>query len=419
MYFSHSFVLAILPFFVAAIPLAQPPTSRGIAIPIAKRASSFTNGSSSHVTMVQNSVQKIKNGMALYEKNTGKPYPLSGGIKTSRKRGSGSGAVPLTNNQFISWYGTISIGTPPVEFTVNFDTGSSDLFVPSPSCGETCSGHKVYYPSASTTSHDLGKTFSITYGSGDNVLGEQYTDAVTIAGLTAKCQTLGGATQYTSGFTDAPSDGLMGLGFKSISVYGANTTFLTLISEGAVTSPVFGFKFAATGAELFIGGVNPALYSGAFTWVPLSVVGFWQASFDKATVTVAVIPLQVVGETAAIYDTGTTQIVGDPAGIKKFYEPLELLYGAKYAPELGDGIYTVPCNFNTPISFYVGGKEVKISPASFTVGPISPGSDTCYAGAAWDESLTGQFWILGDVFLQNVYTAWDVGNKRIGFADLA
>ncbi len=37
MYLSHSFVFAILPFLTAAIPLAQPPASRGIAIPIAKR----------------------------------------------------------------------------------------------------------------------------------------------------------------------------------------------------------------------------------------------------------------------------------------------------------------------------------------------------------------------------------------------
>jgi hypothetical protein len=37
MYFSHYFILVILPFFTAAIPLAQPPTSGGIAIPIAKR----------------------------------------------------------------------------------------------------------------------------------------------------------------------------------------------------------------------------------------------------------------------------------------------------------------------------------------------------------------------------------------------
>ena len=39
MYLSHSFLLTILPFLTAAIPLAQPlaPHARGIAIPISKR----------------------------------------------------------------------------------------------------------------------------------------------------------------------------------------------------------------------------------------------------------------------------------------------------------------------------------------------------------------------------------------------
>ena len=50
---------------------------------------------------------------------------------------------------------------------------------------------------------------------------------------------------------------------------------------------------------------------------------------------------------------------------------------------------TVPCNFDIPISVYVGGKEVKISPASFNLGPVSPGSDTCIGGAASDAGLKG------------------------------
>ena len=145
--------------------------------------------------------------MDTFEVNTGKPYPLASGIKTTRKRGSGG--VWLTDYVNYMWYGAITIGTPPQDFTgmtlsyslrllsdammrpmpchtVDFDTGSSDLFVPSPKCGDTCQGHNVYYPSASWTSRDLDKTFTLEYGGGGIVQGEQYTDVVTIAGLTVR-----------------------------------------------------------------------------------------------------------------------------------------------------------------------------------------------------------------------------------------
>ena len=62
----------------------------------------------------------------------------------------------------------------------------------------------------------------------------------------------------------------MGMGFKSISVYNANPTYQTLISEKALDTPVFGFKFASSGSELFLGGTNPAQYTGGFTWVTLT-----------------------------------------------------------------------------------------------------------------------------------------------------
>ena len=55
MYFSHSFVLAILPFLAAAIPMAQP-KSRGIAIPISKRLSTPVGSSSLYASRVQSSV---------------------------------------------------------------------------------------------------------------------------------------------------------------------------------------------------------------------------------------------------------------------------------------------------------------------------------------------------------------------------
>ncbi|KAH9988225.1 Asp-domain-containing protein [Russula vinacea] len=420
MYFSHSFVLAILPFFVAATPLAQPspppaqpPPSRSTVIPISKRVSPAAANPSFYASLVQNSVARIERGMVAYENNTGKPHPLSPGMKTPRKRAD-SGDDPLTDYSSVLWYGPLSIGTPPKDFTVVFDTGSSDLFVPSTKCDSTCSGHTLYDPSSSSTSDDLGDNFSLGYVDGSFSV--------------AKSQALGAATQYSTGFQKAnfPPDGLMGMAFESISIYQASPVFQTLISEGILASPVFSFKLASSGSELSLGGVDPNYDDDDFTWVALSNAGYWQAFFDKITVTITNNSLETpcsevvtpVGRTAAVFDTGTNLIVGDPTGIQTFYEPLS---GAEPLPSQGGVvIYTIPCNFNTPISVYVGGKEVQISPATFNLGPVSTGSDTCIAGAAAIEVLAeANFWILGDVFLQNIYSAWDVGNERIGFADLA
>jgi cathepsin D len=65
----------------------------------------------------------------------------------------------------------------------------------------------------------------------------------------------------------------MGMGFQSISVYGASPPVQTLDSQGVSTKPMFGFMFAPSGSdesELFLGGVNSELYKGEFTWVPVT-----------------------------------------------------------------------------------------------------------------------------------------------------
>jgi hypothetical protein len=62
----------------------------------------------------------------------------------------------------------------------------------------------------------------------------------------------------------------MGMGFQSISDYNAPPPVQNLISEYLLTSPMFGFKLAPSGSELFLGGVDPAYDIAEFTWVPVT-----------------------------------------------------------------------------------------------------------------------------------------------------
>ena len=143
MYFSHSFILAVLPFFTAATSLAKPLTSvtGAISIPISKRGNLSVADASLYASRVQTSIayairdfpdlqcaddltnyfpyRKIARGIDAYELNTGKQHPLAGGIKTSSKTSSkrSIGSDTLTDFFDELWYGAISIGTPPKVFT--------------------------------------------------------------------------------------------------------------------------------------------------------------------------------------------------------------------------------------------------------------------------------------------------------------
>lgn len=81
-------------------------------------------------------------------------------------------------------------------------------------------------------------------------------------------------------------------------------------------------------------------------------------------------------------------------------------------------MYTIPCNCIPTVSLVFGGTAFPISSTLFSQGLVAPNSDQCVGAvvAAPTTKPPLRFWSVGDSFLQNVYSVFDLGNNQVGFA---
>jgi len=138
------------------------------------------------------------------------------------------------------YYGNVSIGTPPQQFKVQFDTGSSDLWVPSVTCTNCTGHHHKYNSSQSSTYHANGANFSITYGDGDNVKGILSQETVGLGTQKVANYTFAQCSQVNlNGYATNPIDGIMGLAFIAL----ANSKHLPWIFYAMQQEGVMEFAF--------------------------------------------------------------------------------------------------------------------------------------------------------------------------------
>jgi hypothetical protein len=127
---------------------------------------------------------------------------------------------------------------------MDFDTGSSDIWVPSVSCGESCGTHRRFDPSKSSTlSESQNKTWALQYGDGSSVIGYTAKDTVHLSTVSQPNRLIGLVSRETPELAqDKFLDGIFGLGFPPLSYTGVNSSIVEdLFLAGSIPAPIVSF----------------------------------------------------------------------------------------------------------------------------------------------------------------------------------
>ncbi|XP_065492313.1 pepsin A-like [Caloenas nicobarica] len=317
---------------------------------------------------------------------------------------------PMVNYLDNEYYGTIAIGTPIQEFTVIFDTGSSNLWVPSIYCKSlACSNHNRFNPKHSSTFVSTNESVSITYGTGSmtGVLGY---DTVTVADISVLNQIFGlSETEPGYFFYFAPFDGILGLAFPSLASSGATPVFDNMMEQDLVARDLFSVylsKDSKSGSFVLFGAIDPLYILTGIHWIPLSAETYWQITMDKVTLHEHAVACR--SSCQAIVDTGTSLI----AMPNTAFEDLMSALGANSEGNVScDSVSSLP-----DVIFHINGHRFPVPPSAYVI----ESEGICSLGFEGMDVPTesGELWILGDVFIREYYVIFNRATNKVGLSRL-
>lgn len=307
-----------------------------------------------------------------------------------------------------AYWGSIRVGTPPQEFKVIFDTGSGNLILPTTSCrSEGCARHKKYNPkdssSASEVTNENGEgSTEITFGTG-SITGDFYEDRFCIAdSLCSKVRFIGSVEQSASPFASTPFDGILGLGFKDLSMGHSFNILDDMYGTGALPAGLFSVFLTEDGSsEITFGGYRSELLASEVVWAPVTHESYWQVAVSDITFNNVESGLCGDGCQVAV-DTGTSMLAGPSSLVSSLQ--------AKVAPEADCSNYDSLPN----IGFKIGNKILNLKPEDYM---DKDASGCSFSLMPLDvPPPRGPLFIFGDPFLRRFVTIYDKAGPSVGFA---
>lgn len=368
--------------------------------------------------------------------------------------------VPVTNKMGMTvsyksaFYGTISLGDDQSqEFSMVFDTGSSQVIVPSSKCqSEACVKHRRFHRASSKSAVDIDSdgtevadnqdrdTVSVGFGTGQ-VVGEFIKETACLglgSGTNrwdhAHCMKdlkLISATEMSDKpFASFTFDGVIGLGLPEGAI-NPSFSFLHMLSShpAGIKDPHVGFYVDGRNggnSEISFGGVNTKRLKSPLQWskVLSPENGHWAIALKA--VRVGGVALDVCGEEGckAIVDTGTSHL-GVPSSIHASLQ--QSLANRHPFQSIED------CRDSTgpDLELDLGEFSIKLSAKEYSKRLPQPyGNQTGSGGSGPQEGICWpqimrlglqqpyghNLFLLGEPVMRKYYTAFDWVEKKVGFA---
>lgn len=296
------------------------------------------------------------------------------------------------------------------------------------------------YDSSASSSYELVDPgqFFIQYGDGSANEGDYIADTVTIGGATVQNVTLGLALNSSSPIPGETAQGLLGVGFRSLS--SAQGVFPTLIDDLYTTGKIERRAFSlylndatsGSGSILF-GGIDTDKYTGPLVTLPIQpdviqgqnlylryLVDLTSVAFNTGSNSKSTVISSSSYSSAALLDSGTTETIIDA----DIFNAIVKGIGATPINVQGETLYIASCsvgNGNAAIGYTFGGANgitinVPISALLEDAGAtFGNGDEACILlMQATTANLPNT--ILGDSFLRNAYVVYDLDNNQISLA---
>ena len=307
------------------------------------------------------------------------------------------------------WVGDVQLGAPAQgPFSVVFDSGSSNLWLPNELCLLAgCKNRDKYNPSKSSKYVANGESFFIPYGTG-SVYGKLAADDLQVAGLTVTNTTFGMAEYMAEFFAQVPQiDGILGLAYENIAVDHVEPVLDTMAARGVIPSASFSTYFSSdwnsTDSKLFFGGAPQEYYEGTMTYAAVSLPSYYLVTMGKYGAGTFEHKC-ALGDCPAVIDTGTSAIVMSTKGL------------IDQIPAVNtdcSNLSSLPT-----ISFTFDGVDYPLEPEYYVLKvPSSSNADEleCVLGIEYSV-LSAPLNIIGDPFFRKYFTFFDKANNRVGFA---